>query len=194
MHILCFQYTDNASFLYKKKQKLEKIGMRQIWWIFGDSGGGINFSFNHLLFCIFILLGISGLPSFFLNFVFLLPFFSSFFRACHFMFPGGNESSLRQTNSAGRPDTFNGCQKCCHGNVCCKMAAYETETHVLKDSGIDTGHSSSSQTLNEDSSKVPPKTYLANISTSFLSCGTPLFYIGMHCQGFDTSNITCCHK
>lgn len=144
--------------------------MRQIWWIFGDSGGGINFSFNHLLFCIFILLGISGLPSFFLNFVFLLPFFSSFFRACHFMFPGGNESSLRQTNSAGRPDTFNGCQKCCHGNVCCKMAAYETETHVLKDSGIDTGHSSSSQTLNEDSSKVPPKTYLANISTSFLSC------------------------
>lgn len=110
------------------------------------------------------------------------------------MFPGGNESSLRQTNSAGRPDTFNGCQKCCHGNVCCKMAAYETETHVLKDSGIDTGHSSSSQTLNEDSSKVPPKTYLANISTSFLSCGTPLFYIGMHCQGFDTSNITCCHK
>nr|XP_022331901.1 regulating synaptic membrane exocytosis protein 2-like isoform X6 [Crassostrea virginica] len=68
---------------------------------------------------------------------------------------GGNESSLRQTNSTGRPDTFNGCQKCCHGNVCCKMAAYEAETHVLKDSGIDTGHSSSSQTLNEDSSKHP---------------------------------------
>ncbi|XP_048727866.2 regulating synaptic membrane exocytosis protein 2-like isoform X3 [Ostrea edulis] len=68
---------------------------------------------------------------------------------------GGNESSLRQTNSTGRPDTYHGCQKCCHGNVCCKMAAYETETQVLKDSGIDTGHSSSSQTLNEDSSKHP---------------------------------------
>lgn len=126
----------------------------------------------HFVICFFVslsLLGISGLPSlFFFEFCVSLALFSSFFRACHFMFPGGNESSLRQTNSAGRPDTFNGCQKCCHGNVCCKMAAYETETHVLKDSGIDTGHSSSSQTLNEDSSKVPPKTYLANISTSFL--------------------------
>lgn len=135
----------------------------------GISGGGIKFSFHHLLFVSLSLLGISGLPSlFFFEFCVSLALFSAFFRACHFMFPGGNESSLRQTNSAGRPDTFNGCQKCCHGNVCCKMAAYETETHVLKDSGIDTGHSSSSQTLNEDSSKVPPKTYLANISTSFL--------------------------
>lgn len=81
---------------------------------------------------------------------------------------GGNESSLRETNSAGRPDTFNGCQKCCHGNVCCKMAAYETETHVLKDSGIDTGHSSSSQTLNEDSSKHPVTWKLSSDGSTYV--------------------------
>lgn len=139
---------------------------RSIWWIFGEGDGMFYTILCFIVYGFYFVLYWALVGVFLVFLCFSCPYFC-IFRACHFMFPGGNESSLRQTNSTGRPDTFNGCQKCCHGNVCCKMAAYEAETHVLKDSGIDTGHSSSSQTLNEDSSKVPPKTYLAR-STSYL--------------------------